>query len=67
MGSLFGSKTPTVAPAPPAPTNNDAEVQAASEAERQRRAGMGRASTVLTSPLGAGNEPVIASKKLLGA
>lgn len=67
MGGLFGSK-PSVSqpPAPPAP-DNTTEIADAQQAERMRRASAGRASTVLTSPLGAADEPATAAKKLLGA
>jgi len=58
-------EVPSVPEAPAAPANNDAQIMAAQEEERRRRAGTGRAGTMLTrSRMG---EPETATKKLLGA
>lgn len=48
MSGIFGMTAPPAAPTPPNPANN-ADVQAASLAERQRMAqAQGRQSTILT-------------------
>lgn len=68
MGGLFSKPSAPAAPPPPPPAptmDKSAEVAAAAEAERQRRATVGRASTVLSGELA--SEPDTATKKLLGA
>lgn len=65
MGGLF-SKPSKPAPLPPPPTDNSAEVQAAKDAELQRRLAAGRASTILTST-SEDEKDVLTAKKLLGA
>ena len=63
----FGGSTPAPAPLPTPPTTNDAEVKAASEAERKRRiAAAGRSSTILTGGAGVTDPVKPGKKKLLG-
>jgi hypothetical protein len=51
MGGIFGSpKVPQPAAAPPPPTPQAPQVQKAAADDMQLRAGMGRASTILTQP-----------------
>lgn len=66
MGGLFGRSTPKPAPIPAPPTDNSAEVQAAKDAEAQRRAAIGRASTILTNAEEE-DKGVLTAKKLLGS
>ena len=60
MGSIF--KSPKVPELPPMPDYGDAAEEAKRKA--QRYSGLGRASTILTSPLGVVGE---SQKTLLGA
>lgn len=63
-----GAKTPKVEPAPVINSDADkAAQQAAADEERRRAAASGRASTVLTSPLGDVSTATVASKILLGS
>lgn len=72
MGGLFGGpKLPAVQPAPPSPLDDSAAQRERDEAaaeQRRRRTAGGRASTILTSPLGVTEsaEPSVARKYLLG-
>lgn len=63
----FGSSTPQVAPAPPSPSLADKAAQDAAEEERRRRAGKGRASTVLAGARGLSEEDKPGAQTLLGA
>lgn len=67
LGLIDKPKAPP--PPPPAPTLSSADVQNSAEAERKRLAAMqGKASTILTDPLGASNnDPLSASKTLFGS
>lgn len=69
VSNLLAPKMPAMAtpPAPPTLSDNAAEIDAAQQAERQRRMAAGRASTVLTGGQGLTTEPPTAAKKLLGA
>lgn len=66
MGGLFGGSTPKPAPIPAPPTDNSAEVQAAKDAELQRRKAIGRASTILTNQAEE-DASVTTARKLLGS
>jgi len=70
MTSFFGgSKMPAVQPAPVTPAADpaaQAERDAAAEAERRRRMAGGRASNILTSPLGDTSTPTTSAAQLLG-
>lgn len=58
MGAMFKSPKPMAAPevAPPAPRLEDTAVFKASQEEIRLRANSGKASTILTSPLGVTDE-----------
>ena len=68
--SFFGVSSPSppaVTPAPPIPTDDTAEVQAAKQAEADRiRKLKGRKSTILTSGQGVTGEAETGKKSLLG-
>jgi hypothetical protein len=65
MSFLFGSSEPAPLPAPP--TKEDPSVTAAKEAERLALARrQGRSSTILSSPLGAGDPQNVNRPSLLG-
>ena len=66
--NLFSQpKMPAVPVAPEAPELGDKAVQKAAEEERRKRAGMGRASTVLTGAGGLSEEGKPGARVLLGA
>jgi hypothetical protein len=62
----FAPTPPPAAPGDPANTAAAAARSAAEEEERRRRGAGGRASTVLTSPLGLAETATSARKTLLG-
>lgn len=69
MAALFqGPKIPTPAPAPPPPKASDKNIADAAADEMRLRAGMGRASTILTTAdeqkIGGTDNRVMASKAL---
>ena len=70
MTSLFSApKAPTIAPAPPTPKEDPAAIAARAEAadrERRKRLAGGRASTILTSPLGDTGTANVSAAQLLG-
>lgn len=68
MSFLGGvSSPPPIAPAPPIPTDNTAEVEAARKAEAERiRKMKGRRSTILTGGQGVVGEAETGRKSLLG-
>lgn len=66
---MFGGAPKMPAPAPLPPSEDPAAKaaqSAADEEERRKRAGSGRASTILTGPLGDTGANVGAAKQLLG-
>jgi hypothetical protein len=67
--SFLAPKMPAL-PAPAAVASADTQTEADKAAEqlraRARKAGAGRQSTVLTSPLGATGAPSVVTKTLLG-
>lgn len=72
MAGIFGGaiKRPEPTPAPPPPIDNAADQAArdkAAEEQRRTRLAGGRASTILTSPLGAEGDASTARKTLLGS
>jgi hypothetical protein len=70
MGAVFGKapKIPTPEPEKPAPDLDEAAEKSAEAQRKRRRQGQsqGRASTLLTSPVGETGESSLASQKLLG-
>lgn len=65
--ALAGDTSPGAAPKAPSSTASAASAAAAAERERRRQAGAGRASTILTSPLGISRPASVGAKVLLGA
>jgi hypothetical protein len=66
----FGGSPPPPPPPPPPPTDSPADIaarDAKAEADRQKRMAGGKASTILTSPLGDTGDAPVARKVLLGA
>ncbi len=69
MASLFSSPAPQIAPAPQTPAEDPAAAMARDEAaarDRRKRMAGGRASTLLTGPLGDTGAAPISAAKLLG-
>lgn len=66
MSGLFGGSSPSVPTPPPAPTINDAELQAekASDALRRRR---GMAATILAGAQSDTSQPTTKAAQLLGS
>lgn len=65
--ALAGDTSAGAAPKPPSGYDAGASAAAAAERERKRQAGAGRASTILTSPLGISRPASVGAKVLLGA
>jgi hypothetical protein len=70
MGMVFGKqpKMPKLPEAEPAPDLDEASAKASEEQRKRRRSGQkeGRASTLLSSPIGEAGESSLAKQKLLG-
>ena len=68
IDALTGRKKDRRVPVPVKPARIDKEgAEAAEEERRRRRREGGRASTILTSPLGVASTPRVASKVLTGS
>jgi hypothetical protein len=65
--ALAGDTSPNAPPSAPSGYDSGRAAASAAERERRRRAGQGRASTVLTSPLGIARPASVGAKVLLGA
>jgi hypothetical protein len=65
--ALAGDTSPNAPPPPPSSYDTGDAAASAEERERRRRMGQGRASTVLTSPLGISKPASVGAKVLLGA
>lgn len=65
--ALAGDTSAPAAPKPPSGYDAGQAAAAAAERERKRQAGAGRASTILTSPLGISRPASVGAKVLLGA